>query len=114
MSRHRCTREGHDYLCIRTFIKENLIIMHYMLRAWWLNFLDGIGHYVIRPREIAHTLMMTNNIMNFGYTYEVNSMIISLGSRVSDFAIKSCAQKLKEQIKQANIKGVTLQYNLRV
>ena len=40
-----------------------------MLSAWWLHLLDGIGQYVIRPGETAHIIMMTNNIMALGYTY---------------------------------------------
>ena len=47
MGRHRRMREGHDYPFIRSFPKENLILTHYMLSAWWLHLLDGLGLYVI-------------------------------------------------------------------
>ena len=70
MGRHRLTREGHDYLCISPPPKENIILAYYMLSAWWLNILDGIGHYVIRPGEIYQIIMMTNNITTLGYTYD--------------------------------------------
>ena len=31
--------------------------------------MEGIGHYVIRPGEVAHIVVTTNNIMILGYTY---------------------------------------------
>ena len=43
--------------------------MHYMLSALWLHLIDGIGHYVIFPVEVAHILIMTKNIMTLGYNY---------------------------------------------
>ena len=69
MGRHRHTREGHESLCIRVFPKGYIILTHYMFSAWWLHLLDGLGHYVILPGSIAYILMITNNIMKFGYTY---------------------------------------------
>ena len=72
MGRHRLTREGNAYLCIRAFPKENIILTQYKLRAWWLHLLDGLGHYVIRPGVFAPILMMASNIMTLGYTYVKN------------------------------------------
>ena len=43
--------------------------MHYMLRAWWLHLMYGLGQYVIRSGVIEQVLVITNNIMNLGYTY---------------------------------------------
>ena len=40
-----------------------------MLSTWWVNLLDGLGHYVIRQVSIAQIIMMTNNITTLGYTY---------------------------------------------
>ena len=40
-----------------------------MLSVWWLHILDGLGHYVTLLGGIAHIIMMTNNIMDLGYTY---------------------------------------------
>ena len=69
MVRNRRTREGNGCLCIRAFPKDNIILTHYMLREWWLHLLDRLGHYVICPGAIAQIIMMTNSIMNLGYTY---------------------------------------------
>ena len=69
MGRHRLTREGNYSLCIRALPKENLILTHYMLSAWWLYLLDRLGHYVIHPGAIAQIIMISNNIMTLGYTY---------------------------------------------
>ena len=52
MGVHICKIEGYDSLCLRAFPKENLIIMHYMLIAWWLHLLEGLGHYEICPRKL--------------------------------------------------------------
>ena len=43
--------------------------MHYMLSAWWLHLLDGLGHYIIQTGAIAQIILMTNNTMTLGYTY---------------------------------------------
>ena len=69
MGGHRFTREGHESLCLKAFPKENLILAHYVLNTWWLQLLEGLGHYVIRPGSVAHILYMIKNIMNLGYTY---------------------------------------------
>ena len=47
IGRHGRTREGHDPLYIRAFLKDNLILTHYMPSLWWLHLLDGPGHYII-------------------------------------------------------------------
>ena len=69
MVRYRLKREVYDYLCIRFFPKDNLVLPHYILGAWWLHLLDGLGHYVIYLVEIAYILIMTNNVMTLGYSY---------------------------------------------
>ena len=40
MGGYRCTREGYEYLCLRVFSKENLILVHFMLTVWWMYLLD--------------------------------------------------------------------------
>ena len=52
------------------FLKKNLTLTHYMLSAWWLYFLDGLGHYVIHLGKIEQVLVMINNTMTLGYTYD--------------------------------------------
>ena len=47
MGGNRRTREGDDSLCLRAFPKENPILAYYILGAWWLNLLDGLGNYSI-------------------------------------------------------------------
>ena len=69
MGKHRRKRKGDDSLCLRVFPKDNIILTHYMIRTWWLQFLEGTGHYVIRTGEVAHIVVTTNNIMILGYTY---------------------------------------------
>ena len=61
--------ERDDYPCIRYFPKENLIIVHYIISAWWLHLLEGLLHYVIHPGAIEQVLVITNNIITLGYTY---------------------------------------------
>ena len=63
------TREGYDSLGLRAFPNYNLIIMQYILITWWLQLLDRLGHYVIRPWEIEQVPVMNNNIMTLVYTY---------------------------------------------
>ena len=69
MGRHRLTRGVHDYIFIRAFPKENLIIPYYMISSWLLHLLDRLGHYVVHPGAIAKILMISNNIMSLDYTY---------------------------------------------
>ena len=69
MDIHRHTEEVDDYICLRAFPKENFILTHYMLSAWWLHLLDGLLHCVIRPGEVAQILVITNNTMTLGYIY---------------------------------------------
>ena len=69
MVKHRLTREGDDYICLRDFPKGILILTHYMASTWRLHILDGLGHYVIRPGLVSKILVTTNNIMTLGCTY---------------------------------------------
>ena len=46
------------------FPKENLIIAHYMLSAWWLHLLYRLRYCVIHPGAIEQVLVITNNIIN--------------------------------------------------
>ena len=69
MVRHRRTMEGHEYLCIRYFPKENIILTHYMIRAWWLHLLYRLGNYGIRLVEIDQIILINNNIVTLCYTY---------------------------------------------
>ena len=43
--------------------------MHYMLSAWWLYILYGLGKCATRLGAVAQILVMTNNIINLRYTY---------------------------------------------
>ena len=52
-----------------SFPKENLILTLYMINAWWLHLLDGLGHYFIHPGTVAQIMVMTNNITDLVYTY---------------------------------------------
>ena len=74
MGGHICTRKVHDSLCLRSFPKENIILTNYMLSAWWLHLLDRLGHYIIHPGEVAHIMVIKNNIMDLGYTYAKRSL----------------------------------------
>ena len=49
---HRRTREVDDSQQPRPFPDQNPIITHYMLSAWWLRLLDGLGNHSIRPGAI--------------------------------------------------------------
>ena len=69
MGIQRRTREGYESLCLRAFPKENIILKHYMIIAWWLYLLDILGHYIILVGSAAQIMVMTNNITSLGYTY---------------------------------------------
>ena len=58
---HRCTRQVHESLFTMSFPNDNLILVHYMLNAWWLHILYRLRHYVIRQGEISHILVIINN-----------------------------------------------------
>ena len=65
----RLTREVDDPQHIRAFPEKNLVLMHCMLRSWCLHLMYGLGQYVIWSGVIEQVLVITNNIMNLGYTY---------------------------------------------
>ena len=69
MDGNRRTRERDDYLFLRDFSKDNLILVHYIISEWWLHLLEGLLHYVIHPGAIEQVLVITNNIITLGYTY---------------------------------------------
>ena len=62
MGGHIRMREGHEYLCLSAFPKENNTLTHYTISAWWLYHLERLVYYV-------QFLVMTNNITTLGYTY---------------------------------------------
>ena len=66
MDKGRIMTEGNGSQQLTSFPKENLILMHYMLSAWWLHLMYGLGHYVIHPGAIEQVLVMTKNIMTLG------------------------------------------------
>ena len=47
MGRCRRKRWIYSHPCLEASPKENLTLTHYMLTAWWLKRLDGLGHYII-------------------------------------------------------------------
>ena len=57
------------YISIRAFPEDNHILVHYIISVWWFHLLYRLGHYAIRLGEVENFLLITNNIMNFGYTY---------------------------------------------
>ena len=59
-------REGGCFLCFWDVPEYNLILTYYMLIAWWLQLLDGLGHYFIRPGAVVQILVMTNSIITLG------------------------------------------------
>ena len=69
MGRRRCARYGDDPQHLRALPEKNLILVHYMLNTWWLHLLEVLGRYAIRPGAIEQVLVMTNNIITFGYHY---------------------------------------------
>ena len=62
----RLTREGYGHQQLRVFPKQNLILIHYMLSAWHI--MDGLGSYVLQLGTIEQVLVITINLMIFGYT----------------------------------------------
>ena len=70
MGRNRRAREVNNSLCLGAFPKKNLILTHYMLSAWWLQIMDVLGHYLIHLEVMKQVLVMNNNIMALGYTYD--------------------------------------------
>ena len=70
MGGFRCTSEGDDSLCLKALSKKNLILTHYMLSAWWLQIMYVLGHNFIHLEVMKQVLVMNNNIMALGYTYD--------------------------------------------
>ena len=69
MGEQRITSDLYESQHLRDFPEKNLIPTHYMLRAWWLNLLDGMVYHVIRLGKIEQVLLMNNNIATLGYNY---------------------------------------------
>ena len=69
MVKIRRIREGDDSLCLKASPKENIILTHYIISAWWLHLMDGLGYYVIHLGEVAQILVINNNIKTLGYKY---------------------------------------------
>ena len=74
MGGHIHIKEEDDSQHLRKFPNKNLILTHYMLRAWWLNLLDGMVYHVIRLGKIEQVLLMNTNIMTMFYTYTRRSL----------------------------------------
>ena len=66
MSGHRRMREGHEFLYLRDYPKENIVLSHYMISAWWLHLMYGLEQCVIHPGTVAQIMVTTKNIMNLG------------------------------------------------
>ena len=62
MGGHIHMRKGDNYLCLRDFPKDNLILKHYMISAWRFQLLDGLGYYAICSGAVAQNLVMTVGI----------------------------------------------------
>ena len=69
MGRCRRKRWIYSHPCLEASPKENLILTHYMLTAWWIKCLDGLGNYIIFPGSMEQLLVMTTNLNTLGYTY---------------------------------------------
>ena len=68
MFRRRITRERGDPQHLRFFPNQNLVFMYYMISAWWFYLPVGLVHYVIQPGSVEQVIVMSNNLMAFGYT----------------------------------------------
>ena len=60
--------EGDELQCLNVFPKEYLIIVYYILRAWWIQLMDVLVHYFICTGVIEQVLVMNNNLMTLVYT----------------------------------------------
>ena len=61
--------DGDDTQCLEVFPKKYIILIYYILSAWWIHLLEKFGPYIIQPGEIEQVLLMTTNLMDLGYTY---------------------------------------------
>ena len=62
------------YQCLKYFPKQNLILAHYMIRSWWIQLIVGLLHYAILPRSSEQVVVITNILMDLGYTYNRSSL----------------------------------------
>ena len=49
--------------------EQHLILTQYILILWWMNFLTVLVHYLIQPWEVDQLMVMTNSLVDLGYTY---------------------------------------------
>ena len=53
--------------CLKVLPNKYLILVHYMLSAWWSQLLSVFGHYMIQPGESEKVMVMTTGLMDLGH-----------------------------------------------
>ena len=67
--RWRRTREEYASQCLKEFPKNDIILTHYMLIAWWIYLIAGLGYYVIWTRKKDKVMLISPSPIYLGYTY---------------------------------------------
>ena len=69
------TNRGVDVsLWPKSFPEQHLVLTHYMLSLWWMNFLTGLVHYLIQPGAVDQVMVMTTSLVDMSYTYTICRM----------------------------------------
>ena len=71
MGGHQHPSYGYKPECLKLFKNKYLILTHYMISAWWMNFMEGLGQYIIRPGAFEKVIVMATIIMDLVYTYNI-------------------------------------------
>ena len=64
------TREGEKSHILNYFPIQYLILTHYIISAWRMRFLEGLGHYKILLGKVKKVMAMTTSTMDIVYTYD--------------------------------------------
>ena len=63
------TREVYVHHWSKYLPKQYIVLTQYMLSLWWINFLTGLGQYLIQPGTVDQLMVMTTRLVDVGYTY---------------------------------------------
>ena len=74
MGGFQCTREVDVSQWPKYFPEQHLVLTHYMLSLWWMNFLTGLVHYLIQPGAVDQVMVMTTSLVDMSYTYTICRM----------------------------------------
>ena len=66
--------EGDNYQFLKYLCKKDIILTQYMLSARWMNFMEGLRHYMIRTGEVDQVMVLSTSLTELGYTYVIHRL----------------------------------------